>query len=97
MSSISVSLPAPTTNNSTSLNMAVIKTLAQFRRKYKLIQLLGEGGYGAVFVCQQIRTGKLRAVKTMDDIRCRNRTWCPKRKQPLSQKPSSVTCGVSPL
>ena len=63
--------------------MTVIKTLTQFQRKYKLIQHLGQGGYGSVYLCQEIRSKKYRAVKVMDDVRCNNKSWSARHKDDI--------------
>ena len=61
--------------------MKNIGTAPEFVLKYKLINQLGKGGYGEVFLCQERTTKQLLAVKIMDDWRCNNKTWCPKRKE----------------
>ena len=63
------------------LKMKNIGTAPEFVLKYKLINQLGKGGYGEVFLCQERTTKHLLAVKIMDDWRCNNKTWCPKRKE----------------
>jgi serine/threonine protein kinase len=63
--------------------MSTIKTLQQFNQQYELTKHLGEGGYGTVYVCKELATGTLRAVKTMEDWKCNNRTRCPRRMQTI--------------
>ncbi|MBS2013066.1 MAG: transporter substrate-binding domain-containing protein [Deltaproteobacteria bacterium] len=36
-----------------------------FAREFRIVRILGEGGMGAVYVAEQLGTGKLRALKTM--------------------------------
>ena len=62
---------------------SAIKTLQQFRLQYTLVSHIGDGGYGSVFVCEDLKTGQQRAVKTMEDKRCKNRTYCPLRRTSL--------------
>ena len=59
----------------------MIRGVPEFSRKYKLIKQLGEGGYGAVYLCQHRTTHHLHAVKIMNGDRCTNRTWCSRRKE----------------
>ena len=54
---------------------------ADFTRKYKVVQQLGEGGYGAVYLCQNRTTKQLLAVKIMGGRRITNKTLCPTRKE----------------
>ena len=53
----------------------------EFLRKYKLIKHLGGGGYGEVFLYQEILSKRLRAVKILNGWRCLNKTLCPTRKE----------------
>ena len=41
--------------------------------------MLGEGGYGKVWLVHRITDGVLCAAKVIDDIKCRNKAWCPNR------------------
>ncbi|KAL5264221.1 hypothetical protein ACHWQZ_G005341 [Mnemiopsis leidyi] len=59
----------------------MIRSAREFCLKYKLTQQLGEGGYGAVYLCQHRTTLQLHAVKIMEGDRCTNRTWCSRRKE----------------
>ena len=52
-----------------------IGTASEFLQKYRVIKKLGEGGYGSVYLCEELETGEKRALKTMDDERCENRTY----------------------
>ena len=61
--------------------MMKIGEVADFTRKYKVVQQLGEGGYGAVYLCQERTTKQLLAVKIMDERRCTNKSFCPTRKE----------------
>ena len=61
--------------------MKSIGKAPEFAKKYKLIKPLGEGGYGAVYLCQNRTTKQLLAVKIMDDGNCSNKTWCVKRQE----------------
>ena len=54
---------------------AHIGTTSEFFQKYRVIKKLGEGGYGSVYLCEELETGEKRALKTMDDERCKNRTY----------------------
>ena len=55
----------------------------EFSRKYELKQQLGEGGYGAVYLCQERLSKRLRAVKIMNGWDSINHTLCPTRKELL--------------
>ena len=61
--------------------MIIIKTLQQFNQQYELTKHLGQGGYGLVYICKELATGGLRAVKMMEDSKCDNKAWCSKRLQ----------------
>ena len=50
-----------------------------FTDSYKSIRLLGEGGYGAVWLVKRISDGTLHAAKIVDDSRCKRKTWCDDR------------------
>ena len=60
-----------------------IGTEAEWRENFEAIKPLGEGGYGTVWLCRELSTKKLRAVKTVCDDKIRNRTWCDKREDYL--------------
>ena len=63
--------------------MIRIGEAAEFTLKYKVIQQLGEGGYGTVYLCQERTTRELHAVKIMDGRRSGNKSLCPTRKELL--------------
>ena len=50
-----------------------------FTDSYKAIRLLGEGGYGAVWLVKRISDGTFHAAKIMDDSKCKRKTWCDDR------------------
>ena len=56
---------------------ANVRDASEFLQKYRLLKKLGEGGYGSVYLCEDLESGERRAVKTMDDKRCQNRTYIP--------------------
>ena len=45
---------------------SAIKTLQQFLLQYTLVSHIGDGGYGSVFVCEDLKTGQQRAVNSYD-------------------------------
>ena len=63
--------------------MKRIQRAPEFHRKYKLIQQLGEGGYGAVYLCRNLISNQHRAVKIMDNWNNSNKTHCPTRMEYL--------------
>ena len=50
-----------------------------FFSHYSLLEKLGEGGYGTVFVCRQKNGGTLQAVKIVIDKKYKRKTWCDRR------------------
>ena len=60
-----------------------IRTFADFKQTYTVLQKLGEGGYGSVHLASHKTTGAKVAVKMMQNERCHNRTFCPLRKRCL--------------
>ena len=50
-----------------------------FLQRYIPTRVLGEGGYGKVWLVHRITDGVLCAAKVIDDIKCRNKAWCPNR------------------
>ena len=60
-----------------------IGTATEFQNKFRTLNKLGEGGYGAVYLCKELTTGITRAVKTVKDKICRNRTYIPTLNQTL--------------
>lgn len=63
--------------------MKPIQSASDFCIKYKAIKQLGEGGYGAVYMCQNKITKALYAMKLFSGRRVLNKTWCPERKEHL--------------
>ena len=61
--------------------MTAIKTLKQFRNKFKVTKLLGEGGYGTVYLCVEISTRVLRAVKRLPNVEDTYTSLCPRRQR----------------
>ncbi|KAL5269101.1 hypothetical protein ACHWQZ_G002811 [Mnemiopsis leidyi] len=61
--------------------MTTIKTQKQFQNKYRITQLLGEGGYGSVYLCIEISTRVLRAVKILSNVKDSSTSLCPRRYQ----------------
>ena len=60
-------------NSSTKLNSPL------FADSYQAIRLLGEGGYGAVWLVKRISDGTLHAAKIINDSKCKRKTWCEDR------------------
>ena len=58
-------------------------TPESFFSNYRLLNKLGQGGYGAVFTCQNKRTGTVRAVKIVHDRKYSRKTWCPRRQMDM--------------
>ena len=56
-----------------------IGTAAEWRENFEAVRPLGEGGYGTVWICRELSTNTLRAVKTVRDDKIRNKTWSEKR------------------
>ena len=54
-----------------------------FFANYSLLNKLGQGGYGVVYICQNKETCVLRAVKIVPDGKYRRKTWCEKREMLL--------------
>ena len=54
---------------------ALIGNAKEFQKKYVLKGKLGEGGYGSVYLCEERKTKVKRAVKTMEDAKCSNKTY----------------------
>ena len=50
-----------------------------FSSTYTILSPLGEGGYGSVYLCQDIYTRSLLAVKIIPDSKCSAKMWCPAR------------------
>ena len=46
-------------------SLHALATGTVFAGEFRIVRLLGEGGMGAVYVAEQLSTGKLRALKTM--------------------------------
>ena len=46
---------------------------------YKPIRLLGQGGYGAVWLVTRISDGALFAAKIIQKAKCKRESWCPER------------------
>ena len=65
------------------MKMKRIQRAPEFHRKYKLIQKLGEGGFGAVHLCQNLTSNQYRAVKIMNHWDNFNKNDCPTRKEYL--------------
>ena len=61
------------------ITMTTIKTQKQFQNKYRITQLLGEGGYGSVYLCIEISTRVLRAVKILSNVKDSSTSLCPRR------------------
>ena len=59
--------------NSTKLNSPL------FADSYQAIRLLGEGGYGAVWLVKRISDGTFHAAKIINDSKCKRKTWCDDR------------------
>ena len=57
-----------------------------FTESYLPIKLLGEGGYGAVWLVRRISDGTLHAAKIIEDSRCRRKTWCDKRSEKIPEE-----------
>lgn len=53
----------------------ILEHVSQFLSNYKLLYLLGNGGYGSVYMAKQISTQNYFAVKIVDDDNLNNRTW----------------------
>lgn len=60
-----------------------LKPHTDFYKDYKMVSLLGEGGYGSVYLCLHQASQQHRAVKIMDGTRCHNTTWCDVRAEHL--------------
>jgi serine/threonine protein kinase len=58
-----------------------LKTLQQFLNKYKVMRLLGEGGYGSVYLCVERSTKTLRAVKVLTGLKETSTSICPLRQR----------------
>ena len=54
-----------------------------FFDNYTLLNKLGKGGYGTVFVCEKKTTGTLHAVKIVHDRKYHRKTWCPRRQMDM--------------
>ena len=52
---------------------------SSFSSLYAPIKLLGEGGYGAVWLVKRLSDSTLHAAKIMKDSKCRRKTWCSNR------------------
>ena len=63
--------------------MKEIGTAAQWNTNFEPIRPLGKGGYGTVWLCRELSTNLLRAVKTIRDDKIRNKGWCEKRQDYL--------------
>ena len=50
-----------------------------FFANYTLLDKLGEGGYGEVYICQTKQTCTLHAVKIVHDKMYRRKSWCARR------------------
>ena len=50
-----------------------------FATSYQPIRLLGEGGYGAVWLVKKIADGALYAAKIIKDSKCKRKSWCADR------------------
>ena len=60
-----------------------LQTVKQFYHKYKITQLLGRGGYGAVYLSVHISTRTLRAVKILSNVKESKISFCPRRQRPV--------------
>ena len=54
-------------------------TPTPFTDTYQPIKLLGEGGYGAVWLVKRISDGTLHAAKIINDSKCKRKSWCEER------------------
>ena len=50
-----------------------------FGQSYTRIRLLGEGGYGSVFLVRRIADGSLYAAKVIHDTKCTKKSYCRRR------------------
>ena len=50
-----------------------------FFSNYELLNKIGSGGYGTVYLCKSLSTGALHAVKIVHERRYRRCTWCARR------------------
>ena len=59
-----------------------------FTNNYRILKLIGQGGYGKVWLSARLSDNKLFAAKMVPDIRCRRKSWCTDREVYL---PDEVT------
>ena len=55
------------------------RTSDSFNNHYRILKLIGQGGYGKVWLCTRLSDSKLFAAKMVLDTRCRRKTWCMDR------------------
>ncbi|KAL5253329.1 hypothetical protein ACHWQZ_G013199 [Mnemiopsis leidyi] len=55
------------------------RTADCFNNHYRLLKLIGQGGYGKVWLCYRLCDNKLFAAKRVLDSKCRRKTWCVDR------------------
>ena len=60
-----------------------IGSASEFQENYLLLEKLGEGGYGSVYMCLERLTANKRAVKSIPDNKVRNRTHVESLNQSL--------------
>ena len=60
-----------------------IGSASEFQENYLLLEKLGEGGYGSVYMCLERLTANRRAVKSIPDNKVRNRTHVESLNQSL--------------